>query len=71
MRYTFREAGLVPGRAWLDAVMPDRPVALLDRMWGTMMVNSKALQLAGIDRHTPTRATATWSATRLPASPPG
>ncbi|MWK54948.1 amidohydrolase family protein [Pseudomonas otitidis] len=53
VRYTFREAGLVPGRAWLDAVMPDRPVALLDRMWGTMMVNSKALQLAGIDRHTP------------------
>ncbi|MDR5901610.1 amidohydrolase [Halomonas icarae] len=53
VRYTFRQAGLVPGRAWLDSVMPDRPVALLDRMWGTMMVNSKALALAGIDRHTP------------------
>ena len=52
VRYTFREAGLTPGRAWLDSVMPDRPVALLDRMWGTMMVNSKALELAGIDRHT-------------------
>ena len=52
MRYTFREAGLSPGREWLDSVMPDRPVALLDRMWGTMMVNSKALQLAGIDRNT-------------------
>ena len=52
VRYTFREAGLTPGREWLDSVMPHRPVALLDRMWGTMMVNSKALELAGIDRHT-------------------
>ena len=52
VRYTFREAGLTPGRAWLDSIMADRPVALLDRMWGTMMVNSKALQLAGIDPHT-------------------
>lgn len=53
VRYTFRQAGLTPGRAWLDGFMPDRPVAILDRMWGTMMVNSKALALAGIDRHTP------------------
>lgn len=52
VRYTFRQAGLTPGRAWLDSFMPDRPVAILDRMWGTMMVNSKALELAGIDRHT-------------------
>lgn len=52
VRYTFREAGLKPGREWLDSVMPDRPVALLDRMWGTMMVNSRALQLAGIDAST-------------------
>ncbi|MCJ1877792.1 amidohydrolase [Pseudomonas nitroreducens] len=53
VRYTFREAGLKPGREWLDSVMPDRPVALLDRMWGTMMVNSRALELAGIDANTP------------------
>nr|WP_299240168.1 amidohydrolase [uncultured Halomonas sp.] len=53
VRYTFLQAGLTPGREWLDAVMPDRPVAILDRMWGTMMVNSKALELAGIDRDTP------------------
>ncbi|MFR0692005.1 amidohydrolase [Enterobacterales bacterium AE_CKDN230030158-1A_HGKHYDSX7] len=53
VRYTFREAGLKPGREWLDSIMPDRPVALLDRMWGTMMVNSRALQLAGIDANTP------------------
>ncbi|MGZ2466776.1 amidohydrolase [Sinorhizobium medicae] len=53
VRYTFRQAGLVPGRDWLDAVMPDRPVALLDRMWGTMMVNSEALLRAGINADTP------------------
>lgn len=53
VRYTFREAGLKPGREWLDSVLPDRPVALLDRMWGTMMVNSRALELAGIDAATP------------------
>lgn len=53
VRYTFRQAGLVPGKAWLDTVMPDRPVALLDRMWGTMMVNSLALERAGITAATP------------------
>ncbi|WP_019171673.1 amidohydrolase [Pseudaminobacter salicylatoxidans] len=53
VRYTFRQAGLVPGKDWLDTVMPDRPVALLDRMWGTMMVNSEALRRAGIETNTP------------------
>ncbi|GLR53233.1 amidohydrolase [Shinella yambaruensis] len=53
VRYTFRQAGLVPGRDWLDNVLPDRPVALLDRMWGTMMVNSEALRRAGIGAETP------------------
>jgi len=53
VRYTFRQVGLVPGREWLDTVMPDRPVALLDRMWGTMMVNSEALRRAGIGADTP------------------
>jgi len=53
VRYTFRQAGLVPGKEWLDTVMPDRPVALLDRMWGTMMVNSEALRRAGITTETP------------------
>ena len=53
VRYTFRQAGLVPGKEWLDTVMPDRPVALLDRMWGTMMVNSEALRRAGITADTP------------------
>lgn len=53
VRYTFRQAGLVPGKEWLDSVLPDRPVALLDRMWGTMMVNSEALRRAGITAATP------------------
>jgi len=64
VRYTFRQAGLVPGKEWLDTVMPDRPVALLDRMWGTMMVNSEALRRAGIGADTPDRPTAISSATR-------
>lgn len=53
VRYTFRKEGLVPGKEWLDTVMPDKPVALLDRMWGTMMVNSEALRRAGITADTP------------------
>lgn len=53
VRYTFKQAGLTPGRDWLDSFMPDRPVAIMDRMWGTMMANSKALELAGIDAGTP------------------
>ncbi|WP_044874535.1 amidohydrolase [Pseudomonas sp. LFM046] len=52
VRYTFKQAGLVPDRDWLDSVLPDRPVAILDRSWGCMMVNSKALELAGIDAET-------------------
>lgn len=53
VHYTFREAGIRPGRDWLDDIMPDRPVALLDRMWGAMMVNSRALELAGINANSP------------------
>ncbi|MES0826889.1 amidohydrolase [Ruegeria sp. SCP11] len=53
VRYTFKRAGLEPGKAWLDSFMPDRPVAVLDRTWGTMMANSKALELAGITAQTP------------------
>ncbi|MEH6484814.1 MULTISPECIES: amidohydrolase [Pseudomonas] len=52
VRYTFKQAGLVADRDWLDSFMPDRPVAILDRSWGCMMVNSKALELAGIDADT-------------------
>lgn len=52
VRYTFKQAGLVPSRQWLDSVLPDRPVAILDRSWGCMMVNSRALEIAGIDADT-------------------
>jgi hypothetical protein len=52
VRYTFKQAGLVADRDWLDSFMPDRPVAILDRSWGCMMVNSRALELAGIDADT-------------------
>lgn len=52
VKYPFKQAGLNPGREWLDSVLPDRPVAILDRMWGSMMANSKAMELAGIDADT-------------------
>lgn len=42
-----------PTRADLDAVCPDRPVALNSKDGHTAWVNSKALALAGVDRHTP------------------
>lgn len=42
----------VPTRAELDAVCPHRPI-LLDQRTHDAIVNTKALLLAGIDRHTP------------------
>ncbi|MFI1018690.1 amidohydrolase [Streptomyces sp. NPDC020965] len=42
-----------PDRATLDAAVPDRPVFLLNRDRHGAWVNSRALALAGIDRHTP------------------
>lgn len=42
-----------PGRELLDRVVPDRPVFLMNRDVHGAWVNSRALQLAGIDRHTP------------------
>lgn len=71
VRYTFRQAGLVPGKAWLDTVMPDRPVALLDRMWGTMMVNSAALARAGITADTPDPANGYLERDPLTGEPTG
>jgi predicted amidohydrolase YtcJ len=53
VHYTFQEAGLTSGKEWLDSVISDRPVAIHDRSWGTMMVNSRALELAGITAETP------------------
>lgn len=45
--------GGTPTAAVLDAVVPDRPVFLANRDGHGAWVNSVALRLAGIDRHTP------------------
>ncbi|WES65862.1 amidohydrolase [Microbacter sp. GSS18] len=45
-----------PTREMLDAIVPDRPVALSDAGHHTLWVNSKALELAGVDRDTPVPA---------------
>ncbi|MCW3492539.1 amidohydrolase [Microbacterium sp. SSM24] len=43
----------LPTRQQLDEIVPDRPVALSDNGHHTLWVNSKALELAGVDRNTP------------------
>lgn len=43
----------MPTRQQLDAIVPDRPVALSDAGHHTLWVNSKALEIAGVDRDTP------------------
>ncbi|GAA1352480.1 amidohydrolase [Streptomyces beijiangensis] len=45
--------GGTPTRAMLDAVVPDRPVLLTNRDGHGAWVNTRALELAGVDRHTP------------------
>ncbi|WP_318241788.1 amidohydrolase [Arthrobacter pullicola] len=45
--------GGYPDRALLDAVVPDRPVYLINRDHHSAWVNSRALELAGIDASTP------------------
>src|SRR5690349_16696222 len=45
--------GGTPTRELLDAVVPDRPVYLPNRDHHGAWVNSRALELAGIDRNTP------------------
>ena len=42
-----------PKKEWLDEIVPDRPVAALDQTGHTFWVNSKALELAGITKDTP------------------
>ncbi|MEU8033080.1 amidohydrolase [Streptomyces sp. NPDC049099] len=46
-------AGGTPTKELLDAVVPDRPVYLPNRDHHGAWVNSRALELAGIDRETP------------------
>ncbi len=48
----FNTEGVTPGLDYLDAIVPDRPVALLDTSRHMMMVNSKALELGGINENT-------------------
>ena len=43
-----------PKKEWLDEIVPDRPVVLLDQSGHTSWLNSKALELAGITKNTPT-----------------
>ena len=43
----------LPTRQDLDAVAPDHPVVLRDFSFHTVWVNTRALQLAGVDRNTP------------------
>jgi predicted amidohydrolase YtcJ len=45
--------GGVPDRAFLDALVPDRPVFLPNRDHHGAWVNTRALELAGIDARTP------------------
>lgn len=45
--------GGTPGAADLDRVVPDRPVFLPNRDHHGAWVNSRALELAGVDRDTP------------------
>lgn len=42
----------LPTRQELDAIVPDRPVVLQDIDYHSVWVNSKAMQLLGIDKHT-------------------
>lgn len=43
-----------PRKEWLDEVVPNRPVALLDQTGHGMWLNSKAMELAGITKDTET-----------------
>lgn len=43
----------LPHRSSLDAVIPDRPVFLFHASGHTVWVNSKALEILGIDKNTP------------------
>ncbi|MCX4722343.1 amidohydrolase [Streptomyces sp. NBC_01306] len=45
--------GGTPHRSMLDAVVPERPVALPNRDGHGLWANSRALEIAGIDRDTP------------------
>jgi len=43
-----------PRKEWLDEIVPDRPVAMLDQTGHGMWLNSKAMEIAGITKDTET-----------------
>jgi predicted amidohydrolase YtcJ len=45
--------GRVADKRYLDEIFPDRPVVIRDRDGHQALANSRALQLAGVDRDTP------------------
>jgi len=47
------DPSMFPRKSDLDAVSPDHPVAFTDFSAHTLLVNSKALEIAGIDKNTP------------------
>ena len=47
------DMGVPSHKSVLDEIIADRPVALYDQGYHAMLVNSKALELVGIDRNTP------------------
>lgn len=48
----FSAAGVAPGKDYLDAFIADRPVGILDVSRHMLMVNTKALELGGINNDT-------------------
>lgn len=53
VHFTFKKAGIEVSKEWLDSFIPDRPVAIMDRMWGCTLANSLALEKAGVGAATP------------------
>lgn len=45
-----------PRKELLDAIVPDRPVAILDQTGHSMWLNSRAMEIAGINAETPTNS---------------
>ncbi len=52
VHFQFKREGIEATKEWLDSFISDRPVAIHDRSWGCVLVNTKALELAGIDANT-------------------
>ena len=52
MRHTFFPDNK-PHRSWLDKAFPDTPVYLREMTFHHALLNTKALEIAGIDRNTP------------------